>query len=167
METMRSEIHGRGWTLTMEERGEFVTMGIRTLNPGWRGTDSNGHEHYYEGGQYPTLELIIDAQHWCDGHEGMYNHDPHMAVDESHYECVTCRETVEPGTFPPDHQAWMGGPIEYRLAGVRSDGMQVDASLVPEEFERIRDAEHDRDAVVMAVLDALPQERIYSLSFSR
>ena len=71
-----------------------------TSDPTWRATDTRGHEHYYDSG-YPTLNFVVDRQHWCEGNEGWMSHDPHWAVDESHYECLQCRETTRPGLRPP------------------------------------------------------------------
>lgn len=162
-----STFAGSHWTLTFEERGEWVAMGVTTADDKWRGTDSNGHEHYYERG-YPTLDLIVDAEHWCDGREGLYSHDPHMAVDESHYECKLCREVVEPGTLPPHHQVYMPGTKSYTLSGVRSDGLTVEVWLMPEEAQSIGEAPEDqREQVVQALLDGLPEDRITSMTFSR
>lgn len=91
---------GPEFTLDIQQDSIDTTCGIDTLDPKWRGTDSNGHEHYYERFEYPTLDYIVDAEHWCNGDEGA-PHDPHMATDESHYECKVCREVVKPGIIPP------------------------------------------------------------------
>lgn len=77
-----------------------VSSSFPTVDPSWRMMDPQGHEHFYDSG-YPTLDYIIDRQHWCAGDEGLEPHDPHWAIDESHYECSQCRETITPGLRPP------------------------------------------------------------------
>lgn len=72
----------RTWSVEADPNWIDTTAGIPTADPRWRGTDSNGHEHHYDHG-YPTLDYVIDAEHWCMGDEGIAPHDPHMAVDES------------------------------------------------------------------------------------
>lgn len=101
-----------------------VTSDRPTVDPNWRHTDSNGHEHYYDNG-YPTLDYIIDERHWCDGREGLYNHDPHWAVDEDHFECLTCREMVKPGTLPAF--------TPQSIPGTRSMTVTVNADVPLEE----------------------------------
>ena len=163
---MLNTINGRSWTLTHEQHGEWVTMGVRTADEHWRATDSNGHDHYYKSG-YPTLDLVIDESHWCDGREGLYSHDPHEAVDASHYECKTCRETMEPSTHGPGHQVYMAGPSDYRLSGLRSDGVRIDAFLLPDQVERIRSASRDQiDAIAQTLLDEMPDGQIRSMQIA-
>src|SRR5260221_6154198 len=87
----------------------------------WAFTDAQGHHHLYQGRQvqgelddrakhkkhrevtgwthYATLVLVIDSRRFCDGHEGVYNHDPHW-VEETHYECRQCGQVIEPGHGP-------------------------------------------------------------------
>ena len=136
-----------------------VTSNLPTPNERWRYTDRAGHEHHYDGG-YPTLELVVDAEHWCDGTEGVYNHDAHMAVDESHYECLLCREVIEPAADPPHFSKSIPGAIEGRLSGVRSDGAEIEMYLTPDEWEMIQAAE-DPDVEAHRILDEASAERIY------
>jgi hypothetical protein len=101
---------------------DTIASDMPTIDPNWRKTDSNGHDHYYVRG-YPTLDHIVDRQHWCEGNEGLGPHDPHWSVDESHYECLECRERIEPGLRPPgwsveivtsrDISVTVTEPVEY------------------------------------------------------
>ena len=161
-----STISGSHWTLTNEQRGEWVTMGVRTTDEHWMFTDAAGHEHRYDSG-YPTLDYVVDASHWCDGREGLYSHDPHEAVDDAHYECKLCREVIKPGTHPPEHQVYVAGSSSYRITGLRSDGAQTEAMLMPDQVERIASAARDqRDAIVQTLLDEMPGEQIWSMQFA-
>jgi hypothetical protein len=160
---MATTISGQSWNLEMNQEWIDTTCGIDTLDPKWRGVDSNGHEHHYEHG-YPTLDLVIEASHWCDGDEGIYNHDPHEQIDASHYECLICREVVEPGIIPAFTPQQMPGMRSYRITGFRSDGAQVEAWLTEDDVAVIR-AGHS-EAAVTAFIDALPEDRIYTVTFA-
>lgn len=164
---MHSTISGSHWTLTHEQRGEWVTMGVRTADERWLFTDANGHEHRYDHG-YPTLELIVDESHWCDGREGLYSHDPHEAVDACHYECITCRDVIEPRTHPPDHQVYQPGFSDYTVTGVRSDGIHIEAFLLPEQIERVRGITDlaAMEQAVQVLLDEMPEGQIRSMQIA-
>lgn len=99
-----------------------VTSERTTLDETWETTDPNGHHHYYDHG-FPTLIHVVDKAHWCDGTEGAFPHDPHRHIDESHYECATCRLTVEPGTVPPF--------TKKHVAGRRDITVDVKGNLDP------------------------------------
>lgn len=94
-------LHGAGWRLDATREVEWVTNDGPTADESWRFTDARGHEHAYP--YKPTLEFVVDRSHWCDGTEGLYNHDPHEAIDEGHYECRECRERIEPRSHPPGY----------------------------------------------------------------
>jgi hypothetical protein len=113
-----------------------VTSNHYTADPDWRHTDRQGHEHRYERG-YPTLDLIVDASHWCMGNEGLYAHDQHEAVDESHYECLLCRETIEPGLLPPGYPQTIAGLIVATATAVLDDGRKVTVHLTSDEIEQV------------------------------
>lgn len=154
------------WKVTLEREMIDVTMGWHsTPNEFWRATDSNGHEHRYDKG-YPTLRVVVDRSHWCDGHEGMYNHDPHEEVDESHYECLLCGEVVEPAMDPPGTPKSIPGRISGRIEGPRSDGRVISAWLNDDEIAVVRANPEDPD-VLSSLVDGVPEERITSWSFTR
>lgn len=157
-----------GWTLDIQQNWIDTTSERPTIDPKWRATDNNGHEHFYEGHAYPTLDYIIDAEHWCDGTEGIALHDPHMAVDESHYECLICREVVKPGSIPGGTPSSIPGSVSGTLRGLNSAGVTVTLSLIEEEATAIQTAdEANRDAVVLRLLDEAPERRIISMERTR
>lgn len=104
---------------------------------GWRDVDSNGHEHYCDNGTLPTLQHVADKEHWCDGTEGMYRHDPHVVVDEFHYECVECGEQVEPDTVRPGTVQHLYLYTDYELTGPLAHNEEVTVRLAEEEGEAI------------------------------
>jgi hypothetical protein len=125
------------WSLDVRRDFETATSQYPMADEAWRATDSHGHAHHWEHG-YPTLTHVIDAQHWCDGTEGLAGHDPHWAVDESHYECSQCREHVVPGTVPPGTPVYIRGLIEASLTGVSSEGQHVTMWCTEAEVRRIQ-----------------------------
>lgn len=142
------------WSIDMRQDWIDVTSGLPTANEDWRGTDVNGHEHYYG---YPTLDEVDDASHWCNGDEGIAHHDPHMHVDESHYECKVCRAVVEPAVDPPFTPKQIPGMATLTLTGLRSDGVEIVASLIQAELLTIQ---ADR-TTAQGIIDAIPDERIH------
>ena len=161
---MATTISGRNWQLDVTQEWINVTSGQSSPNERWTFTDTAGHEHHYDHG-YPTLEFVIDESHWCDGSEGIYNHDPHEAVDVAHYECLICRELIVPKMDPPYTPKQIPGMRSATLTGYRSDGAKVEAWLTEEDLGGIGRA--DSDDEITALIDALPEERIYSVTFSR
>lgn len=159
---MFAAFRGRSWNLELKRESIDVTSDRPSPNERWRYTDKAGHEHFYQRG-YPTLELVVDAEHWCDGTEGLYNHDAHMTTDQSHYECLLCRQVVEPAVDPPFSPKSIPGRIDGCLSGFRSDGAEITMYLVAEEWESIQGAE-DPDVEALRILDNAPGERIYSLT---
>lgn len=155
-------MHRRTWTLDVEQDWIDATCERDTLDPKWRGSDSSGHEHFYDHG-YPTLDYIIDSSHWCDGTEGWALHDPHEYVDASHYECKICREVVEPGVIPGGTPQYVAGMRHATLRGIRSDGAEIVASLTSDEAQTLAASD---DTAAQVVIDAIPQERIMSMTFS-
>lgn len=162
---MKVDIQGSHWSLSVDQRGEWVTMGIETADDKWRFTDAHGHEHYYDHG-YPTLDYIIDAEHSCDGSEGWAHHDPHMVVDESHFECLTCREVIEPATHGPDHRVFIPGLIDVVLTGVRSDGMSVELWLTQDEYEAFAGDPEHADEHANRLLNETPFEQFKSITIA-
>lgn len=152
------------WQLDVTQNWIDVTSDRPSPNERWTFTDSNGHFHRYNHG-YPTLEPVVDESHWCDGHEGPWNHDPHEAIDASHYECTNCREVVEPAFDPPFTPKQILGSVDATLEGFRSDGAKVRVWVTEDEVRSLgRDT---TDAVVTALLDAMPEERIISAEWTR
>jgi len=154
-----TSVTGPSWKLEVEQEWIDVTPSGPTPNERWRTTDSNGHEHYYDHG-YPTLDEVIDAQHWCNGTEGFALHDPHMQIDEWHYECKLCREVIEPDYDPPFTPKYIPGLRTATLTGVRSDGAEIVVDVREDELAGLHD-----DAAAQAFLDAAPMERIHSWSW--
>lgn len=160
------------WELEVRQDWIDTTMGIPTLDPNWRGVDSNGHEHFYDKAshEYPTLDYIVDAEHWCEGNEGIAPHDPHMAVDEAHYECKVCREVVEPGVIPGGTPTGMPGAVSATLSGLRDDGAEVRVRITEAEFDEIQAADGtadpddpqptERDRAARRILNDAPTDRI-------
>jgi hypothetical protein len=137
-----------------------VTCGIPTASETWRYTDTNGHEHYYEHG-YPTLDFIIDEQHWCNGDEGYASHDPHMAIDAAHYECKLCKVTVEPGVDPAFTPKYTPGMTTCTISGVRDDGLRIEAHLTQEEGAQF--VAHPTEETAVRLLNAIPLNRCTSI----
>jgi hypothetical protein len=148
----------RGATLTITPQYIDVTSGHPSANEHWTHTDSAGHAHRYDRG-YPTLDLVVDAEHWCEGDEGIAPHDSHMAVDEGHYECKLCREVIKPTMDPAGMPKSIIGEIEATLTGLTSSGVVVEMWLMPDEADRIA----ADPAAVEDVLDNAPHERIISM----
>jgi hypothetical protein len=117
----RAEYRTPDGLLVIEQTYQEVTWEDAPVET-WAATDSHGHRHAFtrparpgreqyinDRGlrrnhtvptHYPSLYYKIDRWHACDGREGLYSHDPHWAVDESHYECRQCRERIEPAHGP-------------------------------------------------------------------
>lgn len=111
------------WTVDVQQEWIDVTSSFPSPDPRWTYTDQAGHEHHYSNG-YPTLRYVVDGSHWCDGTEGLYNHDPHLAVDEYHYECQQCGEVIEPRLVPGGYPQSIPGMISATLSGIRRDGIE-------------------------------------------
>lgn len=107
---------------------EYRTAWTPTADSRWSFVDASGHEHYYEHG-YPTLDYMVDREHWCQGDEGFMAHDPHTAIDEAHYECKICREVITPATEPPGTPHYVAGATSATISGTRSDGVWVRAAV--------------------------------------
>jgi hypothetical protein len=148
----------RNFELTINQDWIDVTSSRPSSNEYWKFTDAAGHEHQYANG-YPTLRLVVDAEHWCSGDEGWTPHDPHMQVDESHYECPECGEVIEPKMDPPYTPKSMPGLTSATLKGTRSDGTTIMAGPTPDEVEALLVADTDE---AQAIIDAIPDERIWS-----
>lgn len=158
-----STFRSGSYVFTMGREYIDITSSHPTPNEHWAFTDANGHEHLYDHG-YPTLEMVVDAEHWCNGDEGWARHDPHMHVDEAHYECRQCREVIKPAMDPGGTRKSVPGSVTATLEGPRSDGYVVVAHLMDAEVERYSAATTDETA--LAILDAVPNERLSSLTFT-
>jgi hypothetical protein len=155
--------HG-GWSFDMRQDWIEVTSERSTPNERWQFTDANGHAHRYDHG-YPTLTYVVDAQHWCHGDEGLYNHDEHWAVDEAHYECLICGVVVEPAMDPPYTPKHIPGMRDYTAKGTLASGVEVVFSLAPDEFDAVRVADADVPALMERFVAAAP-DRIISYQFA-
>jgi hypothetical protein len=146
------------WTVDVRQDVLDVTMEHDSIDPKWRGADSNGHEHFYdrEAHEYPTLDYIVDARHWCNGDEGIARHDPHWHTDESHYECRICREVVTPGLIPGGTPQYVAGMRYATLHGMRSDGTEIVAELTGEEAEALANV---TGSDAQRIIDGIPKER--------
>jgi hypothetical protein len=162
----RFAMTGSIYNLTLDRDMIDVTCERDTLDSRWRGTDSNGHEHRGDR-LYDTLELIVDAEHWCEGNEGWGRHDPHMHVDEAHYECRQCRESVEPGVVTGGTPQYIAGVTTATLEGRRSDGTKITAILTSEQTDQVRTLMDADAAGQQLFIDAIPDEQIVHREFSR
>jgi hypothetical protein len=159
-------IFGRSWALDVDVDYEDATSAWPTPNEHWRHVDASGHEHRYERG-YPTLRLVVDESHWCDGTEGFALHDGHEQTDRSHYECAECGEVVVPAMDPPGMPKMVPGRATAALVGYRSSGARVTARLTETELETLRGlGAEPADADVTALLDAMPDERVLLVEWS-
>lgn len=152
-------ISGPGWELEYHQPVEYVTYGVPTGNERWRALDSNGHEHHWGHG-YPTLNHVVDVEHWCDGDEGIAPHDPHMAVDESHYECKACGERVEPKMDPPNMAKPVLGQPWGELSGPTAAGAWVKLRLTDAELSSIIGAPGQAGEAARAILGDPPMDRV-------
>jgi hypothetical protein len=154
------------WELETHTDVIETTMGwTYAPDTNWRTTDANGHEHRYNHG-YPTLDFVVDASHWCDGSEGWAHHDPHEAIDESHYECKTCRLTIEPSLIPPGVRTFMPGLTTCTLSGYRSDGAWLRVRVDESTARGIASSDESvRDAYVENALDRADERDIIEIRF--
>lgn len=161
---MRTSIAGTDWTLTCDQEKIDVTWGQDTLDPKWRATDENGHEHYYEHG-YPTLDFVVEAEHWCNGDEGYGRHDPHMCTDEGHYECRICRAVVEPGIIRGGAPQYIPGMRSWTLKGTTTQGAEVEVYITDDEAQTVIDGQ---DEAARQILDAAQEsgERVLSMTWA-
>jgi len=149
-----------GWTFSVLQDWVDATSGVPSIDPNWTFTDAAGHPHSYDGG-YRTLRHVIDSQHFCDGTEGIYNHDPHWAVDESHYECLICDTVIEPGTIAPYTPQSIPGMRSYTATGPVG-GFTVEFAMSPEEFEAVMGVD-DPSPIMEQLVDANP-DRVLRMS---
>lgn len=129
------------WALELQQTLITYETDHPDADPHWRHTDGAGHPHHYEraGEPYPTLRYVIDAEHWCDGvSEGWEEHDPHMHVDESHYECLICGEHIKPGQRPPGHRS-IPGTTSVELTGPLGYETVTCVAVDQETYEGLRD----------------------------
>jgi hypothetical protein len=102
-----STISGSFGELRVERDMIEVTSNLPRTDKGWRYTDRQGHEHYWQDG-YPTLRTVLDEPYWCDD-----CHDEHQ---DSHLECPLCSEVIQPGMLsPPPFREFVPGLTSYYL----------------------------------------------------
>lgn len=159
-------LSSRGVEIVWYQDSVDITSERATPNERWKFTDADGHEHYYDRG-YPTLEYVVDVQHWCDGTEGFALHDPHMQVDRGHYECMECRVIIEPLMDPPMTPKVAMGLVTVQATGYRDDGWKVTVELSSDEVAELTAFSHDpiqQEAIALRVINTSPH--VISSSFS-
>jgi hypothetical protein len=149
------------WSYSIDTELIDVTSSSPTPNERWRFTDANGHEHHYDKG-YPSLSLVIDESHWCLGNEGVYAHDPHEAVDRSHYQCRICGEVIEPTLDPPFTRKQIPRLRTCTAWCFTDDGRKLEFWLPPEELEAAIQSPDPRVALI-GIIEAHP-ERIIAMT---
>jgi hypothetical protein len=96
--------------LTIETEMVDVTSNLPRPDKNWRFTDENGHEHYWQDNDWPTLVTVVDETYWCEDCG-----DDHQ---NTHLACAICGVTVEPGMVrPPGHREFVPGRKAYYLDG--------------------------------------------------
>lgn len=92
--------------LEVESAGEWVRSNLPEPDTTWRGTDSNGHEHWYAEGanHYPTLKQVAGETYWC-----VECREEHV---DTWLECPICGERVIPGTRIPG-RVWVSRGARY------------------------------------------------------
>ncbi len=165
---MARTTHKTPWSVETNTEWIDATSGYESPDESWRFTDANGHDHHYESG-YPTLDFVVDEQHWCDGSEGLFNHDGHMAIDKAHYECKECGVVVEPRMDPPFTPKKIRGMITVTVEGMRSDGATVAFRATEAEAAQMSGLFGDEealDALMRELIEGLPMERFHSFNWS-
>lgn len=161
------------WTFRGRHRIEFsVDQDWQTYwtdhpspDESWTFTDAAGHVHRYDHG-YPSLEWVVEERHWCNGTEGLYNHDGHWVDDVAHYECKVCREHVVPATHPPGRAFTVPGQRTSTAVGYRTDGSRITCSPNEEETEAlVALLQAEDDDGVQRWLDQFPAERIIVMEY--
>lgn len=99
--------------LVIEREMIDVTSALPYPSETWRATDINGHEHYRENGEYPTLNYVIDSvETWFCADCNEEHTDT-----TGHYECRLCGEIVEPGMTVDTHRRYAPGRTFATLNG--------------------------------------------------
>lgn len=119
-----------GDELEVHNDGQWIRSELPEPDPNWRGTDSNGHEHYYADGtdRYPTLREVSGEPFWCDTCE--------EEEVPTWLECPICGEQVAPGTRTPE-PIWLAGPQSFFLNG--EPITKERAEEIASEMHRARD----------------------------
>ena len=152
--------HGRGWRFTFDRNIQPVDAS-GAWDKSWRFVDAVGHEHFYEDGGFPTLREVIDRSHWCDGNEGICNHDPHLQIDNSHFVCGWCGETITPGKRPIGSVDLIEvGPPSAVLEGYLDEGTWIRVHLLETEATALINAGDLMDDTAHKLLELAPPERI-------
>lgn len=68
-----------------------ILMPLRVPDEKWRFVDAQGHGHFWDGKDLPTLKWVVTGTEWV-GDE--YEHDE---IDIGEWRCVQCAEIIEPG----------------------------------------------------------------------
>jgi hypothetical protein len=119
-----------GYTLEVENHGQWLRADGVEADPEWRAVDSRGHGHFYGiAVRYPTLTWIAEPCSMGHGED---------CDSEGHYECATCGETVVPGTRAA-RDAWMDGPVSYHLV-VQDGAGSLEYSFGKNEWDELQTA---------------------------
>lgn len=132
-------------TVKISARTELAPVSHLDPRPGWRFTDSNGHEHYTgNDGSLPTLALVVDDwgqswEPWWDGDDGNGDEGPDVVPVRSHRECLVCGEHVTVPLGPA-----IGGDTYERVIAYagevtypQSAGRTIHFELAPDEVAEI------------------------------
>lgn len=93
-----------------QETEQFAMLnGQRVPDESWKEVDKNGHGHAFFNGKLPTLELVqTGVQYVGDAYDG-------CEIPITHYECLICREEVEPKYKISYDSVRVAGPPQYTL----------------------------------------------------
>lgn len=149
-------------TFNLEIRQDMIdiTMGHDTIDSAWSMTCQCG-KHITTR----SMVEVVDASHWCDGNEGFMHHDPHLHVDQSHYECPNCQAVVTPGIIPAFTPRSMPGMRYATLTAMTTDGVTFTAELRDDEFEQAKAMAKAVDKDRQEWIDAFPCSRYADASW--
>ena len=138
---------GDGWSLDINQPGEWIYTLHPYIDKKWRGTDPSGHEH-----SGAALKASTEARHsepyWCP--QCQDEHDDFLG-----YFCLACGVEVEPGTTTDP--TWVPGPIEATL--VISHGGVEETYVVSQAF-----TEAVRHTMTIDEIMALLEDRCFLVS---
>ena len=150
-----------GWDLQVASQPINVTSDRDALDPKWKAMCECGTEVSTR-----TMTRVVDKSHWCDGFEGLFNHDPHEAIDEMHYECANCTRHVFPSIIRAGTPQYIPGMIEANLTAYRSDGVRFTCWLNEQQTQEALDVSQTNDEEQMqAFADNIPLDQYMSWQF--
>lgn len=151
---------------SVEQDFQQFTTDSPSPDESWTFTDAAGHEHHYDHG-YPTLAWVVEERHWCDGTEGIYNHDGHWVDDVAHWECMICGEVIKPRLHPPGRVITIPGMKTASASGYRSDGSRITCGWMTEdEVEALTELMKAEDNEgIQRWLDEYPDDKIVSIEY--